>query len=92
MVQHKRATSESEKTEEEKPVEEVPKDESADAEVMEKEPSTEQVAAASYHRSDRDFPKEAIHSYHVKPLPGKDFNAHAHQRPQHQHIQQPRKD
>jgi len=91
VVQHKRTTSENEKAEEEKPTEEATKEESADTEVTEKDPSTEQVAAASYHRSDRDFPKEAIHSYHVKPLPGKDFNAH--QKPQqHHHIQQPRKD
>lgn len=92
VVQHKRATSETEKTEEEKPAEEMPKEESEETDVTEKDPSTEQVAAASYHRSDRDFPKEAINSFHVKPLPGKDFNAHANQKPQHHHIQQPRKD
>jgi len=93
VVQHKRVTGESEKTEEEKPAEEVAENEkNENEEVVEKDPSTEEVAASSYHKSDRDFPKEAIHSYHVKPLPGKDLNAHAHQKPQHHHIQQPRKD
>lgn len=95
VVQHKRAASEheSEKVEEEKPTEEeVSPDESAEKDVTEKDPSTEEVAAASYHRSDRDFSKEAIHSFHVKPLPGKDLNAHVHQKPQHHHIQQPRRE
>jgi len=83
VVQHKQVKSESEKTEEEK---------NETEEVVEKDPTTEEVAASSYHKSDRDFPKEAIHSFHVKPLPGKDLNTHAHQKPQHHHIQQPRKD
>lgn len=90
VVQHKRVTSESEKTEEEKPADDVAKDDAEETEVTEKDPSTDQVAAASYHKSDRDFPKDAINSFHVKPQPGKDFNAH--QKPQHHHIQQPRKD
>ena len=37
VVQHKRATSETEKTEEEKPAEEVPKEESEETDVTEKE-------------------------------------------------------
>jgi len=96
VVQHKQVKSESEKTEEEKPADDVAEnaenEKNETEEVVEKDPTTEEVAASSYHKSDRDFPKEAIHSFHVKPLPGKDLNTHAHQKPQHHHIQQPRKD
>jgi len=92
VVQHKRASESEkpEKAEEEKPVDAEAKDENTETEVTEKDPSTDQVAASSYHKTDRDFPKEAVSSFHVKPLPGKDFNAH--QKPQHHHIQQPRKE
>lgn len=90
VVQHKRVTSESEKVEGEKPVDAEPKEENTETDVTEKDQSTEEVASASYHKTDRDFPKEAVTSFHVKPLPGKDFNAH--QKPQHHHIQQPRKE
>jgi len=90
VVQHKRATSESEKPEIEKPASEPKEEENPDAEVVEKDATTEEVATDAYHKTDRDFPKEAVNSFHVKPLPGKDFNAH--QKPQHHHIQQPRKE
>jgi len=88
VVQHKRVTSESDKVEE-KPVDSEAK-EDAETDVADKDPSTDELAASSYHKTDKDFPKEAVNCYHVKPLPGKEFNAH--QKPQHHHIQQPRKE
>lgn len=89
VVQHKRATSESEKVEE-KPAETEVQDENAENDVTQTDPSPDVVAAANLHKTDKDFPKEAVTSFHTKPQPGKDFQNH--QKPQHHHIQQPRKE
>lgn len=99
VVQHKRVGSESEK--EEKPTasadasleeEEGPaKTDEEEAEL--KEASTEAVAAETYHKFDKDFPKDAVNAYHVKPQPTKDIRVqNAKHQQQQQHINQPRKE
>jgi len=89
VVQHKRQ-SESEKAPEEKSTEESETVVEDEENQVETEPTSEEKATEAYQKTNKDFPKQAISSFHTKPTPTKDLNAHA--KPHHQQIQQPRKD
>jgi len=83
IVQHKQPPKEAEPT---------PKEKEEEEELAKPNPNDEHkvIISGVVAKGDKDFPPEAVKSFHEKPLPAKDIQTHQPSYQQQHHINQPR--